>query len=71
MADALVAENYEVATAGSARAAREWLTAQRPDLLILDLKLHDGAGPPLVAELQRVAPVPFVVVTGQGDEKVA
>lgn len=71
MADALAAEHYDVATAGSAATAREWLSGQRPDLLILDLKLKDGEGPPLVAELQRVAPVPFVVVTGQGDEKVA
>lgn len=71
MADALAAEHYEVATAGSAAAAREWLGSQRADLLLLDLKLKDGEGPPLVADLQRVAPVPFVVVTGQGDEKVA
>jgi signal transduction histidine kinase len=71
MADALAAEHYDVATAGSAQAARAWLAGQRADLLILDLKLKDGAGPPLVAALQAVAPVPFVIVTGQGDEKVA
>ncbi len=72
MADALVADRYEIATAASARAAREWLKAHTPDLMILDLKLRDGSGPALVAELQRdMAPVPFVVVTGQGDEKVA
>jgi signal transduction histidine kinase len=72
MADALCAEGHEVATAGSARAAREWLAGHTPDLMILDLKLRDGSGPGLVAELQRDKNlVPFVVVTGQGDEKVA
>jgi signal transduction histidine kinase len=40
--------------------------------MILDLKLQDGSGTALVAELQQHrARVPFVVVTGQGDEKVA
>ena len=40
--------------------------------MILDLKLPDGNGPALVAELQHgKTPVPFIVVTGQGDEKVA
>jgi signal transduction histidine kinase len=72
MAEALVAENYNVATARSAQAAREWLGRYRPDLMILDLKLPDGDGPALVANLQSgLTPVPFVIVTGQGDEKVA
>lgn len=72
MAEALVAENYDVATARSAQAAREWLGRYRPDLMILDLKLPDGDGPALVANLQSgLTPVPFVIVTGQGDEKVA
>lgn len=72
MADALQAERFTVATATSARTARDWLKANRPDLMILDLKLRDGSGTALVAELQRdTTPVPFIVVTGQGDEKVA
>jgi signal transduction histidine kinase len=72
MSESLRAENYDVGTANSARTARAWLERHTPDLMILDLKLRDGNGPALVAELQREkAPVPFVVVTGQGDEKVA
>lgn len=72
MADVLRAEGYDVATAGSARAARAALRSGPPDLLILDLKLQDGSGPALVSDLQRDnAGVPFVVVTGQGDERVA
>lgn len=72
MAEALRAEGYEVATAGSGREARECLGRHAPDLMLLDLKLPDASGPALVAELQREKTlVPFVVVTGQGDEKAA
>lgn len=72
MAEAMRAEGCDVAAAGTARLARAWLEAHTPDLMVLDLKLPDGRGPALVAELQRDRPpVPFIVVTGQGDEKVA
>jgi signal transduction histidine kinase len=72
MAETLRAEGYHVITADSARSARESLEQQTPELMILDLKLQDASGPELVASLQRNrTPVPFVVVTGQGDEKVA
>jgi signal transduction histidine kinase len=72
MAETLRAEGYAVATAASAKAARESLERHTPALMILDLKLQDGSGPELVATLQRDrTPVPFVVVTGQGDQKVA
>lgn len=72
MAEALRAEGYEVATAASGEAARAWLQQHTPQLMLLDLKLKDSDGPALVANLQREKTlVPFVVVTGQGDEKVA
>lgn len=72
MAESLRAEGYEVATADSARAARAWLKEHTPDLMLLDLKLKDSDGPALVANLQSERTlVPFVVVTGQGDEKAA
>jgi len=72
MAEALRGEGCEVATASTAKAARNWLDRHTPELMILDLKLPDGNGPALVADLQGgKSPVPFIVVTGQGDEKVA
>lgn len=72
MADALRAEGYEVDTAESAKSARTQLKAHAPDLMLLDLKLKDGDGPSLITQLQGdKSLVPFVVVTGQGDEKVA
>lgn len=72
MADALRAEGYEVTTADSGKDARAWLQRHTPDLMLLDLKLKDSDGPALVANLQQEKTlVPFIVVTGQGDEKVA
>lgn len=72
MADTLQAEGFSVLTASSAKTAREALDRGAPDLMILDLKLQDAGGLELVESLQRDRrPVPFVVVTGQGDQKIA
>jgi signal transduction histidine kinase len=71
MAETLRGEGFEVATADSAKAASAALAGNPPELLLLDLKLQDAEGPALVASLQRDRNVPFIVVTGQGDEKVA
>lgn len=72
MSETLRAEGYDVASAASAAAAARELVARRPDLMLLDLNLRDLRGPKLVQHLQaHGASVPFVVVTGQGDEKVA
>jgi signal transduction histidine kinase len=72
MAEALRAEAYEVATANSAKKARTWLKENTPELMLLDLKLQDSDGPALISALQQEKSlVPFIVVTGQGDEKVA
>jgi signal transduction histidine kinase len=72
MAEALRAEGHDVATAGSGQAALQWLTTQTPDLMLLDLKLRDIDGPALLEKLQRIeTDIPFLVVTGQGDEQAA
>jgi len=72
MAETLRAEGHEVATAASGRAALEWVDRNAPDLMLLDLKMRDVDGPTLLGKLQEGATrVPFIVVTGQGDEKVA
>jgi len=72
MADSLKADGCTVSTARTAKAARAWLDTHTPELMILDLNLPDSKGPALVAALQPSnRPVPFIVVTGQGDERVA
>lgn len=72
MAEALREEGYDVLTADSGASALARLGSRRPDLMILDLKLKDVGGAALLKQLRRDdITVPFIVVTGQGDEKVA
>jgi signal transduction histidine kinase len=72
MAEALRAEGYVVNTATTCRDAFDALKREAHELVLLDLKLRDAAGLDLL-ERYRAADirVPFVVVTGQGDEKAA
>ncbi|HEU5080036.1 MAG TPA: response regulator [Opitutaceae bacterium] len=72
MAESLRAENYVVDTASNVESAQHALTERSPDLMLLDLKLRDAGGVSLIKRLKRDdAPVPFLIVTGQGDEKIA
>ncbi|MBI5771576.1 MAG: response regulator [Verrucomicrobia bacterium] len=72
MAEALREEHYTVLTASSGAKAFAQLAGRRPDLMLLDLKLKDVGGQAMLKQLRRdELLVPFVVVTGQGDEKVA
>ncbi|MGH7997605.1 MAG: response regulator [Opitutaceae bacterium] len=72
MSDALRTEGYGVSTAASAAAAVAVIRTRPPDLMLLDLQLKDAEGLNLVEQLKHEGGLaPFVVVTGQGDEKVA
>jgi len=72
MTAALQSEGYTVTGAGSGAEMLRMLAGIKPDLLLLDLKLKDVDGYSLLQQLDRQGvTVPFVVVTGQGDEKVA
>ncbi len=69
---ALRREGYQTAAAGSGLKATEWLKQHRADLLLLDLKLPDMEGPALIESMVAMGrPVPFIIITGQGDERVA
>jgi signal transduction histidine kinase len=65
-------EGFTVATALSGKDAIAWLEKNRADLMLLDLKLHDIQGKDLITRLLSIQrSVPFIVITGQGDERVA
>lgn len=65
-------EGFDTATASSAPAALEWLLAGRPALMLLDLNLGGVQGKEVINHLESTGNlVPFVVITGQGDERVA
>jgi signal transduction histidine kinase len=69
---ALKRAHFETATAESGHDAIRWLMENRPDLMLLDLKLQDIEGKELINHLSDTNhSVPFVIITGQGDERVA
>ena len=69
---ALRRERFAVATATSGKEAIAWLGKNRADLMLLDLKLHDIEGKELINHLADInRSLPFIVITGQGDERVA
>ncbi len=72
MARAIAREGFATISAGSGQAALNWLATNTADLMLLDLKLPDMAGKEIVDRLAAAGrPVPFIVVTGQSDERVA
>ncbi|WP_343162650.1 helix-turn-helix domain-containing protein [Natronolimnobius sp. AArcel1] len=65
-------EHLTVSTATSFQAARDALEATEPDCIVCDYQLGDGTGVELLAEVRATEPeLPFILVTGQGDEAVA
>ena len=59
---------FEVHAAESAAAARQLMQRMRPDFAVLDLRLGDGNGLELVAELRALHPETRVVIlTGYGN----
>lgn len=73
MAGALRADGWQVdAVATGAEALRAVESGSPPDLVVLDLKLADIDTGAIIARFDRgPRRVPFIVVTGQGDERVA
>ena len=69
---ALQREGFVTASAGSFQEALDWLEAHQPDLMLLDLKLDGVEGRELIDHLTSSGrTVPFVIITGQGDERIA
>jgi two-component system, NarL family, sensor histidine kinase UhpB len=71
-AKALEREGFSVATASSGAEAIAWLRANQPDLLLLDLRLQDCEARQIIGQLSTLNRLPpFLIITGQGDERVA
>ncbi|HUF05756.1 MAG TPA: response regulator transcription factor, partial [Candidatus Binatia bacterium] len=67
----LTKEGYGVRTAGSGSEALEALSAERPDLVLLDLMLPGASGYEVLQEMRRrpeLTDVPVVVLTARRDE---
>jgi signal transduction histidine kinase len=69
---ALRREGHSTATASTVGETMAWLKDNQPDLMLLDLKLKDVEGIEVIHQLQQAGrTVPFIIITGQGDERVA
>ena len=72
IAESLREAGLEAVAVHSGANALAWAREQRPGLMLLDLKLSDLSGPLLLEQFQREGIcIPFIIVTGQGDERVA
>jgi signal transduction histidine kinase len=68
----LLREGYATAIACSGEEALMWLNEHSADLMLLDLKLPDFTGGDLIDRLEALGrAAPFIIITGQGDERVA
>jgi DNA-binding response OmpR family regulator len=68
----LKGEGYQVYPAPDAAAAREWLSANRPNLIILDVMMPDGNGLDLcrwIRSKPELAKVPIILNSGIRDDE--
>ncbi len=63
--------NWKVEVVGSLQEAYAAVAVHKPDLAIVDLVLPDGQGIDLLPAGAPERPYPVMVLTGQGDEKIA
>ncbi len=65
-------EGFATKTASSGQEAIASLAEKHADLMLMDLKLPDLGGKELIHRLAEAGhSVPFIIITGQGDERVA
>jgi PAS domain S-box-containing protein len=65
-------EGYDVERVLAGAEALAWLGSHAADLLLLDLKLQDMQAKELIEHLKGAGhSVPYIIITGQGDERVA
>jgi signal transduction histidine kinase len=70
--DALREQGLSAEAVVSGRQAIKQIAENQPELLLLDLRLADASGATILAQLKGEGlHVPFIVVTGQGDERIA
>ncbi|HLN09723.1 MAG TPA: response regulator, partial [Xanthobacteraceae bacterium] len=65
---ALVANDYEVVTAGTAAEATKRIAAEVPDVVVLDLGLPDGDGKDVIRRVREWSDVPIVVLSARDRE---
>src|SRR5689334_5164021 len=64
-------EGFTTAAAGSVAEARIQLVRQRPDVMLMDLKLPDGSGIELLEDLEDRASIETILITGHASVESA
>lgn len=65
----LSAVGHRVVTAETAAGALALVTAEKPDVVILDLGLPDLSGFDVITAIRRQSPVPIIVLSARADER--
>src|SRR5690349_12424627 len=65
----LVASGYRIVEAEDAAGAMRLLSAEKPDLVILDLGLPDRSGLEVIPEIRKTSTVPIIVLSARHDER--
>ncbi|MBO0737869.1 MAG: response regulator [Alphaproteobacteria bacterium] len=65
----LTASGYRILEAEDAAGAMRSLSAEKPDLVILDLGLPDRNGLALIPEIRRISMAPILVLSARHDER--
>lgn len=68
LAEDLVKQGMEVATAEDVRGARDAVVEQAPDIVVLDVDLEDLGGFGLLSSIVNDSDVPVIVLTERGEE---
>jgi two-component system, NtrC family, response regulator AtoC len=71
LAELAAAEGFTVACAGSVAEARIQLVRQRPDVVMMDLRLPDGSGMELFEDLEDRSSIETILITGHASVESA
>ncbi|MFT4023037.1 MAG: sigma-54 dependent transcriptional regulator, partial [Flavihumibacter sp.] len=65
-------QQFEVIEMYNGKKALEWLAQQKPDLILCDFRLEDMDGKQVLIKSRELYPdVPFIIITGYSDVKLA
>ena len=71
VAEQALREDYDVVTANSGSRALRYLRKERPDLILLDIRMDDMDGIQTLKEIRKMdnrADIPVIMLTGQNEK---